>query len=489
MTWIARAARASGDGTARQSATPSCPSEMKRPIALGVLALGLVPAGCLTDAPALEEETDTSSDTDVGTEDATSPTSAPEDTGTDADADADATASADGSSDGTDGSNDDAPCDDEDPECMDPGATVWTFVSNVPGYDAAYAIAAEGDRVLVVGERNAGRTNSAPWAAQLAGADGSVAWDMVASVNVGHSDLRAVVAVDADRSLAAGNTPGESVKAAGYLEGRDAAGESGFTHSYSGISNTNYLLGLLLDDAGGFHAVGYTGDFPESTPLLLHYTMGAGNSWNLDTSSDDTALFADYQGQLFGVDVAPNGNLVLVGSRSVGDFSDAMVLLTTPDGQVVDESFTGGDLHDGFVDVDVDAAGNGIAVGRVGTEGDNGDLLMLHFTVGDALEPGWEHAWGDAISTNPNGFARDGDTVFVAAGMLDDPDDPYAYDSLVLRWDGDAAEPTWAVPFEASMPGGDYAMDVALFDDETIVACGVVTGKDDQDAWVRRLAR
>ncbi len=443
----------------------------------------------MTDAPGLDAETDTESDTDASTEDATSPTSAPEDTG--ADADADATASVDGSSDGSDGSNDDAPCEDADPQCMDPGETVWTFVSGAPGYDAAYAVAVEGDRVLVVGERNAGRTNSAPWAAELAGADGNVTWDQVAPANVGHSDLRAVVPVDADRSLAVGNTPGEGVKTAGYVESRNAAGESGFSHSYSGIANTNYLLGLVLDDAGGFHAVGYSGALPESTPLLLHYTPGAGNGWNYESSSEDTAAFSDYPGQFFGVDIAPNGNLVLVGSRALGDFSDAMVLLATPDGQVLDEYVTGGDQHDGFVDVDVDAEGNGIAVGRIGTSGDNGDMLMLHFTVGDALEPGWEQPWGDAISTNPNGFARDGDTVFVAAGVLDDPDDPYAYDSLVLRWDGEAAGPTWAVPFEVGMPGGDYAMDVALFDEDTIIACGVVTadGGDDQDGWVRRLAR
>jgi hypothetical protein len=465
-------------------ATP-CLVDVKRRV-VRVLALALAPASCLTDVPGLAAETETETD---GSDDATSPTSAPGSTGADDDADADADASAEGTVDDSDGSSDGTPCEDGDPECMDPGEAVWTVVLGEAGYDAAYALAVDGDRVLVVGERNSVGADSAPWSVRLAGADGAMQWERVSSANPGHSDLRGIVPMGDGRSIAVGNVPGESVKTAGYMEARDDAGESGFAPTYE-YANTNYLLGVLADDAGGFHAVGYTGEPPGSIPLVLHYSANMSGGWEYDISSDDLGVFG-FEGQLFGLDHAPNGNLVIVGARVVGDNSDAMVLVTNPQGDLLDEYMTGGAMDDGFVDVDVDADGLGVAIGRTATGDDSGEVLMLHFTLGDSLVSDWEHSWSEVMSTNANGFARDGDTVYIAAGTLDDPKDFTAYDSLVIRWDGENEEPTWAVPFEPDMAGRDYAMDVALYDDATIVACGVLTPDDAdvEDAWIRRLAR
>lgn len=464
---------------------------MDRTIALRLIALTLAPSACFSDAPDLEGESETETDATGGDDDdddGTSPTSAPESTA-DGDADADADASADGTIDDSDGGTDSGPCEGDEPECLDPGDTVWSVVLGEAGYDAAYALAVDGDRVLVVGEREISGGDTSPWTARLSGVDGTVEWEQGTNASAGHSDLRAVVAAGDGRSVAAGNIPSESVTTAGYLEHRNDAGESGWTNTYT-YADTNYLLGLALDDAGGFHAVGHTGDFPGAVPLLLHYADDGGGGWQQDFSSDELATFG-VEGQLFGLDHAPNGSLVIAGARMSGATSDAWLVMIGPEGSVIDEHSTGGPMNDGFVDVDVDADGNGVAVGRSATGESSGELLVLHFAVGDALEPGWEHSWGEAMSTNPNGFARDGDALFIAAGVLDDPKDFTAYDSAVIRWDGEADDPTWVVPFETDMPGRDYAMDVALYDDETIVACGVVTPDDGdvEDAWIRRLAR
>jgi hypothetical protein len=388
------------------------------------------------------------------------------------------------------GSDDTGGCVVGDPGCLTPGATVWTVVLGGDDNDGAYAIAIDDDQIVVAGEEGT-PGGSAPWLARLE-ADGATLWTHATAVGEGSNTLRDVVAVGGGDAAAVGSlAAGAQIQ--GLFEARDVTGASIVSTSYSG-ADIVALLGMTADDEGAIWAVGSAsfGRSAPAEPLVLHYVPAAGG-WSVDFSSVESGALGSFEGALFGIDHAPNGELVAVGHLRDGGPSDAAILRFSAGGELLDTPVTfGGPDADDFIGVAVDAEGRGVAVGRRGNGPTGSEILIVRFELGDVLAATSEHTWGDAPFTVANGFARDGDTIFIAAGTSADPSLTAAsFDSAILRWDADESEPTWVVPLEADSPGRDFASDVALAPDGTLVACGVLTPVDGEngDAWIRKLAR
>lgn len=429
----------------------------------------VVIAGCFTDPPGAS--------TDIDTGDSTSSADP-----------ADATVDA---SDGSSASVDEGstgPCAPADPACVGPGETIWEHAFGGAGHDAVYdLIVDENGDVVLAGEYGAAG-GSEPWFARF-DADGNAAWSEPTALGEGADAIRGLARMGAGDILGVGWQHVATTNDA-YLETRDASGTTVASTTYDGGAD-DYLVSVLRRE-GSLFGVGFMQlvGASEPTPLLLRHAI---DGLALEHSSVELGTFADVEGQLFGIAAAPNGNLVVVGTVRGPDGSyDASVQLVTPEGAMVGAPSTfGGPIDDDFFVVDVDETGSGIAVGR-STSDEGSEVLMLHFTVdGDTVSEVWQYSWTEAPFTYANGFARDGDTVFIATGTTTDPAVGAAYDAMILRWDGRAGEPTWTVPFAEDWPYRDYASDVELAPDGTLVACGVVsTDEADQgDAWVRKLAR
>lgn len=388
------------------------------------------------------------------------------------------------------GSDDTGGCVAGGPDCLAPGATVWTVVLGGENNDGAYAIAIDGDQTVVAGEEGT-PGGSAPWLARL-DADGATSWTRATEVGEGTNVLRDVVAVGGGDVAAVGSLAA-GVQIQGLLEARDLAGASIASISYSG-ADVVALLGMIADDDGAIWTVGSAafGRSEPAQPLVLHY-LPAAEGWSVDFSSVETGALGSLEGALFAIDHAPNGDLVAVGHLRDGGPPDAAILRFSAGGELLDTPATfGGPDADDFTGVSVDAEGHGIAVGRRGIGPTGSEILLVRFELGDVIAATAEQTWGDAPFTVANGFARDGDTIFIAAGTSADPSlSAASFDSAILRWDADASEPAWVVALEDDSPGRDFASDVALAPDGTLVACGVLTpaGSENGDAWIRKLAR
>jgi hypothetical protein len=301
--------------------------------------------------------------------------------------------------------------------------------------------------------------------------------------------LRGLTVVDGRLVGVGSSQSGATVRASAHWFASDGAASWSDWQQPGGNS---YML-AALPDASGFWSIGYWMVGPDQLqPLLLHYA-GDGSGFALDWSSADVGVLADIEGQLFDADVAPSGDLVIVGSFQTGTSHDAGVLLVSAGGDLVDGPVLVGEgYEDGFVEVDVADDGSVVAVGNIGTGPTAWDMLIARFTVEGSIQPGPTTTWGDAAFTHANGFARDGDALFVALGTSDDPNlSAASFETSILRWDGDATEPTWTVPFADDSPNRDYGSDVELAADGTIVACGVMTpaGTENGPAWVRKIVR
>jgi hypothetical protein len=443
-----------------------------RPRRFGSLG-ALVVAGCFQDPPPADS---TGSEGDSGgasTSVATADTTAGESEG----------GSVDGASSG-------GPCAQEDPTCVEPGETIWEVLVGGAGHDAAYTLIVDDDGDVVVAGEYASGGGSDPWFTRF-DADGNEAWSYPTASGEGVDAIRGLALMGGGVVLGVGwqhvTTTGDA-----YVEARDASGTTVASTTYDGGAD-DFLISVLRRDDSLF-SVGFMqlADTSEPTPLLLRHAIDA-DALLLEHASVEHGTFDGVEGQLFGVAAAPNGNLVVVGAlRGRAGSYDASVQIVSPEGTLVSDPVTfGGSEYDDFYVVDVDETGSGVAVGRsisdVGSE-----ILMVHFTVdGDTVSSQWEYSWTEAPFTYANGFTRDGDTVFIATGTTTDPAVPEAYDAMILRWDGTASEPTWTVPFAADAPHRDYASDVALSPDGTLVACGVVSPDENDlgDAWIRKLAR
>jgi hypothetical protein len=279
----------------------------------------------------------------------------------------------------------------------------------------------------------------------------------------------------------------------GLFEVRDDTGASVALLPFQ-ANTTDFLLGVVAGPNSAL-AVGLTsplGDGSMATPLLIGYRLDGPGNWVFDWASSDTGQLDGFVGQLFDVATLPDGSIVAVGSIIAGDeTSDAGVMLFAPGGDYVDGPAIVGEGHDDdFTGVGVGEDGSVIAVGRLGSDGGGARLLIARFTVGNSIESDWTRTWGETVFSNANGVARDGDALFIAAGTAEDPSSG-ELDTAILRWDGDADAPTWVVPYAEDSPGLDFAGDVALGPESTIVACGAFTppGADTTDAWIRKLHR
>ena len=451
-----------------------------RPAGIPALTLALAAFGCFGDPPRTGSGTDDSAEagsgTTTGTE--TSSTGEPETTL--------------GTLEGSGESSGDPPCDPETSECVGPGETMWTIELGDAGNDGTYTVVVDGQRVVVGGELASGG-GSVPWMVELDLADGTERWSEAGEVGEGLSVVRGLATVGDGVVAGVGSVEGMPTSGAGWLDVRDSMGAQIAAHRYTNATNS-FLIGAAVT-GGHLWAAGFasdTGDPAQGYPLLLSYQPQGENAWALDFDSLLTGQLSMFEGALFDVAFTPTGDLIAVG-YVLNDGQDAVIMQFTAGGDYVDTPVTiGGEYDDGFVGVEIDSDGSGVAVGRDEKGQAISDVLIVPFQFGDSLVAGAARTWSDTPFASANEFARDGDALFIAVGTSHDPEllGP-GFDSEIVRFDGDAAEPTWVVPFAADSPGRDYAADVALAPDDTIVVCGVFTpeGTGNGDGWVRRLKR
>jgi hypothetical protein len=323
--------------------------------------------------------------------------------------------------------------------------------------------------------------------------DGAENWQATGDNGEGGAVTRGVAAVGDGRVAGVGTVNETMFGSSKWLDVRDASGGTIATDSIMPTTVTLLLGAALSNDRlwmTGFAS--HSSDPQQPFPLLLSYHTAGGAAWTLDYNSIDTAELESFEGATFDLAFTGLGDIIAVG-YIVGSGQDAAILHFTASGELLDSVLDiGGEFDDGFTAVALDPDGSAVAVGRDGTSAGTADLLIYRFSVGDSVVAGEAMTWGDAPYTSVNGLARDGETLFLAAGTSADPalSGP-AFDTAIIRWDGDATEPTWVQTYAPDAPGRDYGSDVALAPDDTIVVCGVMTpeGSTEGDAWVRRIAR
>ena len=452
---------------------------------LGSLVFALVAPGCLAGPPDVGAGETDESDSDPGSTSAVETETSPSSTSATSVGTTEATSVEESGSSGE-------PCMLGDPGCAAPGETIWNAVFGGAGNDGAYSMVVEGDAVVVGGEWTMGASN-VPWMLSVALDDGAQNWQAMADNGEGGAVTRGIAALGDGRVAGVGTVNETMLGSSTWLDVRDGSGGTIASHSFM-PTTVNWLLGAALSNdrlwMTGFAS--HTSDPQQPFPLLLSYHTVGGSAWTLDYNSVDTGELESFEGATFELAFTGLGDIIAVG-YVIGNGQDAAILHFTSDGQLLESLLDiGGDFDDGFTAVAMDPDGSAVAVGRDGTSPTTADVLIYRFSVGDSVVPGEATTWGDGPFTSVNGFARDGDTLFLAAGTSTDPalSGP-SFDTAILRWDGDATEPTWVQTYAPDSPGRDYGSDVALAPDDTIVVCGVMTpeGSTEGDAWVRRIAR
>lgn len=433
---------------------------------------------CFKDAPS------------IGTSDATQSDSGSSDGSTDGPStsnDPTITTQADDSSDTSTASTDDGPsC--SDPPCVEPGTALWTTILGEAGSDGAYSVLVQDDAVFAFGERAQGGGTD-PWMGRLAIADGSVEWESTSPSNEGITVLRGATIINGTL-VAVGATEAGGIYN-GFFQAGSTTGSALFDVAL-GELGTAFLLDVIPSVDGAI-AVGWFDAGVGLEPWLVEL-VGDEGQWTLQRDSHDEGTFLDMQGALFSVVARGDGSMVAVGFETNAASNDAVVMLLSPAGGPVGTPLVvGGAADDDFTQIGLVDDNTAIAVGRQSTEGNDSQIAIATVGLtGEGPSMVEMRLWTDGASMVANGMANDGDTVFIAAGLSDNPDLPAeAFESRVMRFDAGQDTPTWVAPFEVDSPGRDYAADVAIVDDETIVVCGVATTGDDAggNLWVRRIQR
>lgn len=377
-----------------------------------------------------------------------------------------------------------------EPDCTpSSGQPYWTVVEPGGGFpDGAYVITAAPDGDVVVGgARGTSATTSNPWVARYA-ADGTSQWNDDAAAGDGADVIRGLALID-DDVVAVGSFDAGAGLLHGLLRVFDGGGGEIWSDGYGFEPTSVVLLGVAPRSAGGWFAGGSTSLDTEASAALLGYE-GASPAWLRTASTPESGTLEGQFGTIFAIAEDLTGRAVAVGTDDGGadKGSDAWVAILEADGTVLREAAFGGSGDDDFVDLVLDGSTVHV-VGRHANGSAASDLWLARLQVDDTIQLGWQALWSDASFTVGNGLVAEGGTRYIAGatspgGELD------GYDARVLRWDGEAAAPTWVVPFDDLAPGTDFASDLTIAADGTVVVCGAVTpaGTGDRQAWIRKLA-
>jgi cysteine-rich repeat protein len=363
----------------------------------------------------------------------------------------------------------------------------WTVIEDGDGLDdAAFAVVVDAEgMVTVAGAQHVEANDGNPWVARYDAA-GVPQWSDTTDVGSGNDLYRGLAVTDGGGVVGVGSYHSGQLRA--WIHAHGADGSPGWDHTFSLGEEDASFVGLTVRDDGGLVAVGSIADGPGFTPLVASYDY-AGPDWSEGQSSANTGSFVGTVGELFAVAALGDGTFVAVGyvAAMTDAGSDAMAVWFDLDGTVISQASFGGADDDDFVDVAV--VGDVVhAVGRRGGGEGISEVWLVRLSIEANITIAWEGAWSDQAFNVANALAVRDDARFIV-GSTNTALDAEGFDARVLRWDGDADAPTWVAPFADDSPGLDYANDVALAPDGTIVVCGVVTprGAEDTDAWIRKL--
>lgn len=375
-----------------------------------------------------------------------------------------------------------------EPDCSaTPGSPLWTVIyDGGVGHDGAYALAVDGKGNVVVGGGQAiSATDNDPWVA-LYDSDGEEYWSNTISIGSGDDVVRGLGSA-AGRVITAGSFSVNADSSDGFAQVFASDGTPGWNETFD-VGVNDYFIGVGVDPDGFFTAGILDDGSGDTRPVVLHF-LDNGGDYSQNVSTEDTLAFAGRLGGFLAVTATPDGGALVVGFDNEGGASDALAAVLDAEGNLVGETgvFDCGSGDSDFTDVAFNADGTAQVVGRCGLSGELTSLWTARLAIAGGITMQWDATYDAGPFTAANGFARDGDVSFIAGSTETGGE----FDTIVLRWDGEAAEPTWVVPFAESSPGVDYAIDVALSPDDTIIAAGVVTqeGSDTSDGWVRKLAK
>lgn len=367
------------------------------------------------------------------------------------------------------------------------GYPLWTVVQDETFNIGIYSVVVTGEGDIVAGGAVLDEDEvPRPWLGRYA-PDGTLLWTETSVAAGGRAHYRGLIALDDGRVVGVGGvvTGGELDDA--WLRAVDADGEVAWQHELQTGSSTTYLLGVVPRAGGGLMAVGSASDSDGTRPFVATFNPMQGG-WEQGEHSEDSQEYVGTNGTMFSL--VPRGNeFVVVGfTQQVMDGpSDAAVWRIDDNGYAVSPATTfGGEGDQDFVDI-VDDGGVLHVLGRIGM-GDVSALRLARLGVGDSIVLEWEKTWSDLPFNVGNGLAVSGGVRYVAAStnMGQESD---GFDTRVLRWDGEENAPRWAMPFADPSPGLDYAADVAVAPDGTVVVVGPVTPEGGNvDGWIRKLA-
>ncbi len=365
-----------------------------------------------------------------------------------------------------------------------PGSAIWTVVEDSDAYLGAYTVAVTpSGEIVAAGATTVGEGN-ATWIARYDG-DGGKLWDATGGAGGWNDVFRGLALTDDERVIASGTHRAEGMLDVGYFEIYTADGEAGGAQELQ-LGATSYLIGAELGSGGRLLAFGGVDD-GEQHPLLASYVPVAGG-WQYELSTEDTMDFEGQPGLAFDAAQLSDGRWIAVGFTFTGASSTrAAAWLVQPDGSQPELYELGDNGNDQFIDVVIEDDVVHV-VGRQATGDDDGEVWLAELELDDTLTLGWEATWADKSFNIANALAVADGVRFVAAST-NDGTEMEGLDTRVLRWDGHGAEPTWVSPFAADAPGRDYAGDVAVAPDGTVVVVGVVASPDggEDTAWVRKL--
>ncbi|HWB81545.1 MAG TPA: myxococcus cysteine-rich repeat containing protein [Nannocystaceae bacterium] len=372
------------------------------------------------------------------------------------------------------------------------GYPLWTVVEDEANTLAIYTVAVtpEGD-IIAGGVLVDADDLENPWLARYA-PDGTRLWTEATPAEGGEAHYRGLTVLADGRVLGVGAVKTQAEYDDAWLRVVDVDGNIAWQHEVQTNTADTYLLSIAPRQDGGFVGVGSATDASGTRPFVAPIDPN-GDSWQQGINSEDVGTYANDYGQMFSV-VSYGTGLLVVGSARVDPMqpSDAAAWLLTADGDALGPpDVFGGEGDQDFIDVAVD--GDDVhAIGRSGM-GTVSALRIAKLDVGDSVALAWEQPWSDEQFNVGNALAASGGVRYVAASTTPDPDNSDAYDSRVLRWDGEESDPRWSMPYEDPSPGLDYAADVAIAPDGTVVVVGPMTPEAGGDvgsinAWVRKLA-